>query len=156
MLNVLATMPRDAPPKLVFLSSVGLTKQSHKSIPIALKPVYGFMLRMPHSDKLGMETVAAHAAGWTWSDVPPAGVLPENWKDRIPDSGFEKHTLLVRAALLTDGKCKGDKEGNKAYRVSEEELGGYTISRKDIAHFVVEQALQDWEKYEGKVVNVGY
>ncbi|KLO12063.1 hypothetical protein SCHPADRAFT_929503 [Schizopora paradoxa] len=156
MLNVLATMPRDAPPKLIFLSSVGLTKETHKAIPFALKPVYGVMLKVPHNDKLGMETAVAYAAGWTWKDVPPEGVLPEGWRARLPESGFEKHVVLVRAALLTDGKSKGDKEGNKAYRVSQEELGGYTISRRDIAHFIVEQALQEWEKFEGKVLNVGY
>jgi len=155
MINVLANMPRDAPPKLILLSSVGMTKRGHAALPVLLKPLYGF-LRTPHADKVGLEAAAAYAAGWTWTDQPSVGILPEGWKSRLPEPGFEKHVLIVRAALLTDGKCKADKLGNAAYRASEEELGGYTVSRKDVAHFIVEQALTEWEKFEGKAINVGY
>jgi hypothetical protein len=42
------------------------------------------------------------------------------------------------------------------YRVSEQELGGYTISRKDIAHFVVDALTRRWNEFENKRVNVAY
>jgi len=157
MLNVLAAMPRDPLPKLILVSSIGLNKASYKSLPLLLKPMYGYVIEGPLADKLGMERAVARAAGWEWKDEqPPAGILPGDWEARLPDVGFEKHVLVVRPTMLTDGKCKADKGGNAAYRVSKQELGSYTVSRRDVAHFIVEQALKDWEKYEGSIINVGY
>lgn len=157
MLNVLAAMPRDPVPRLILISSIGLTKSSHDSLPVLLKPMYGYLLQGPHADKLGMERLVAHAAGREWkNEEVPAGILPDGWQARLPEAGFQKCTLVVRPAFLTDGKCKGDKEGNAGYRASDHELGGYTVSRRDVAHFIAEQAVKDWEKYENSIINVGY
>ncbi|KLO12062.1 NAD(P)-binding protein [Schizopora paradoxa] len=157
MLNVLAAMPRDPVPKLILISSIGLTKTSHESLPALLKPMYGYLLQHPHEDKLAMERVIAYAAGREWKEEEPsASILPEGWQSRLPEAGFQKRTLVVRPAFLTDGKCKADKEGNAGYRASDQELGGYTVSRRDVAHFIAEQAVKDWEKYENSIINVGY
>ena len=142
--------------KFIVLSSVGLTKSSHKRLPFLLRLFYGGFLHVPHVDKLGMERAVAYAANLPWTEgEPEAGIFQDGWKSQLPQSGFLKHALVVRAALLTDGKCIGDEKDANAYRASKEELGGYTVSRKDVAHFIVEQALKDWPKYEGWI-NVGY
>ncbi|KAJ7746829.1 hypothetical protein DFH07DRAFT_923958 [Mycena maculata] len=168
ILNVLCTMPTyaDAPqPRIIVISSIGLTRTAHDALPHLIKPMYS-MLNGPHRDKIGMERVLAHCAGWTWNSKadgePGADIVGEGWRERpgLPAPGTLKRVLVIRPALLTDGKCVADKvaasgKEKKTYRVSEEELGGYTISRKDTAHFVVD-ALARWDEFENKRVNVAY
>lgn len=157
MLNVLATMPRTGPqPKLILISSTGLSKASHAQLPLPLKLMYGYLLRVPHADKLGMERAVAHVAGWTWEDEEPKPeIMPEGWSARLPEVGFATEVLVVRPALLTDGKCKAD-EGGK-YRAEEREVpSGYSVSRRDVAHFIVESGLKDWAKWKGKCVRMAY
>lgn len=127
------------------------------------------MLAAPHKDKLGMEVLAAHAAGWPWDpkndgepgdDVMRGEPWGTEWKTRkgLPAEGTIKRILVIRPALLTDGDCKADKAGRKGepYRASEKELGGYTVSRKDVAHFIAQAVTDKWDQYEGKRVNIGY
>lgn len=64
-----------------------------------------------------------------------------DWTHRegLPEFGTLKKILVVRPALLMDGERKAGKKGKDiGYKVSEQELGGWTVSRKDVAHFVVE------------------
>ena len=159
MINVLKTYnshpePR---PKLVFISSTGLSRTSHDALPILLKPLYAYALRAPHADKLGMERAAAYAAGWKWEDEEPkAEIIGENWKEGLGEGGWLKDVCVVRPALLTDGACKADTR-QKSYRAEETELsGGYTISRRDVAHFVVEKCLKEWDAWKGKCVRLAY
>jgi hypothetical protein len=78
--------------------------------------------------------------------------------------GELKRVLVVRPALLTDGECLAEKlelegvkkESKKAYRVSEGELGGWTVSRKDVAHFVVDAIVHRWDEFEDKCVSIAY
>ncbi|KAF9500170.1 hypothetical protein BDN71DRAFT_1502269 [Pleurotus eryngii] len=169
--NVLCTFPinQSPQPKVITLSSIGLSRTSHDSLPLALKPIYAWLLAAPHKDKLGMEVLAAHAAGWSWdskSDGEPGDDVMRGepwgtaWKTRkgLPAEGTIKRILVIRPALLTDGDCKADKAGRKGepYRVSEKELGGYTVSRKDVAHFITQAVTEKWDQYEGKQVNIGY
>lgn len=161
MSNVLATMPRIEPtPKIILLSSAGLTKSSHAAVPFLFKPLYGSLLDSPHADKLGMERVVAHAAGWDWTEKEPANtVLPPGWQSRLPEAGFLKHALVVRPAILVDGACKAEDVGRKGkgYRVSDTVLKScYTVSRRDVAHFIVEEALANWDSWEGKCAQIGY
>ncbi|TDL18417.1 hypothetical protein BD410DRAFT_700554, partial [Rickenella mellea] len=163
-LNVLRTMPRTSPqPKIILVSSAGLTKSSHASLPLALKPMYAYLIASPHLDKLGMERAIAHSAGWKWEEgepEPKADILPDGWKNRLPEPGTLKSVIVLRPALLTDGKCKADelkeKDGKgKAYRVSGQDLSGsYTISRKDVSHFIVEDAIAHWDAWEGKCIHM--
>lgn len=78
--------------------------------------------------------------------------------------------MVVRPSIFTDGESLGDKydalqkeggggkkPGKAPYRVStDKELGGYTISRKDVAHFVVDVVLSRWNEFENKIVNISY
>ncbi|TEB15068.1 hypothetical protein FA13DRAFT_1768192 [Coprinellus micaceus] len=128
LLNALSTMPKvsgvEDQTKIITLSSIGLTRTSHDSLPLPSNP---------------------YTAG-----------------SSIPRTKIRQKALVIRPALLTDGKCvaeKPQKEGKQPkepYRVSEGELGGYTISRQDVAHFVVDVILNKWAQYENKIVNIGY
>jgi len=169
LLNVLCSMPTSiaaAQPKIIIISSTGLTPAAHAALPLLLKPLYGILLAAPHRDKIGMERVIAHCAGWTWDPKADGEVAPEilgeGWTRRegLPAPGSLKRVLVIRPALLTDGKCVADEVEatgkGKGYRISEEELSGYTISRKDTAHLVVD-ALARWDEFENKKrVNVAY
>lgn len=169
MLNVLCTMPTytNAPqPKLVVLSSTGLGPAAHKALPALLKPMYGVLIAAPHRDKIGMEHAISHCAGWTWNTATQGEVGPDimgdGWTQRkgLPARGTLRHALIVRAGFLTDGESVGDKfeagTAKKNYRVSEKELGGYTISRKDASHFVVDAITRRWDEFDNKRVNLTY
>lgn len=147
-------------PRLITISSTGLSRASHAALPLALKPMYGYLLRSPHADKLGAERVVAHCAGWKWTDEEPSEkILPQGWQERegLIEPGKLKHLVVVRPALLTDGSCKADGATKIPYRTVDGELdGGYTISRKDVAHFLVEGVLPQWDQWEGKCISIAY
>ncbi|KAJ7187920.1 hypothetical protein C8R46DRAFT_1157147 [Mycena filopes] len=165
MLTLLRTLPTTSttpPPRIIALSSTGIGPTAHKALPILLKPLYA-ALTIPHYDKAGMEQAVAHVAGWAPNPelgAPRVEILGENWTEGLPAPGTLKdRVLVVRPALLTDGKCVADEnkakgKGKAPYRASHEELSFYTISRKDTAHFVVD-ALSRWDEFKG-IVNIGY
>ncbi|KXN89299.1 hypothetical protein AN958_05803 [Leucoagaricus sp. SymC.cos] len=185
LLNTLSTLPLSQlpfPPKILTISSTGLTPTSHASLPPLLKPMYGYLLASPHADKVGAEQVMHHVtANWTWNtqadSEAEAGILPEGWEktEGLPAESSLQHVIVIRPSLLTDGKSLGEKydtlreEGKEKeiqkmrkkgqpYRVSTgtQELGGYTVARKDVAHFIVELFLNRWNEYDNKVVHISY
>lgn len=154
IVNVLSVLPRDSAqqqPRLVAITSVGVTAESHAKLPFLFKPIFA-MLAAPHADKLGMERVIQWSAGWEWKDKDPKPtILAEGWKERLGGSeGWLKSAVIVRPAMLTDGVEKGK------YKTGENPPGLYSISRKDVAHFIVNDLLQNWEKWDGKGVAIGY
>ncbi|KAJ4482282.1 hypothetical protein J3R30DRAFT_2151423 [Lentinula aciculospora] len=161
LLNVLCTISTQSPqPRLITISSIGLTRSSHATVPLLLKPLYN-MLAVPHKDKVGAERVIAHCAGWKWDSEtngePQEDIMGERWLERegLPAAGTFKNVLVIRPALLTDGDCKADKEGKYGYRVKEGEINGaWTVSRKDVAHFVADAAFNRWNEYENKCVSI--
>ncbi|KAJ7495890.1 hypothetical protein B0H11DRAFT_2001062 [Mycena galericulata] len=165
LLNLLCTMPTysNAPqPKIVAISWIGVTPAAHAALPFLLKPVSTLFLTSPRKDKLAMEYVFAHCAGWPWDlktdGEPTIDYMGKGWLERkgLPARGTLKHVLIVRAGLMTDGECVADKSQGKAYRVSEKQLGGYTISRKDAAHFLVDAITRRWDEFDNKQVNLTY
>jgi len=162
LINVLITFP-SLDTKLILITSTGLTRTSHASLPFALKPLYGWLLDVPHKDKVGAERVLHHCAGWHWDSKddgePGPEVLGADWTrtEGLPAPGSMKHVLIIRPALLTDGDCLAEKkQGKSAYRVSEKELGGYTVSRKDVAHFIADAVMNRWIEVEGKILKIAY
>ncbi|KAL0565410.1 hypothetical protein V5O48_016612 [Marasmius crinis-equi] len=163
LLNAISTIPTSQPqPKIVVISSNGLTKASNEALPILLRPFYAAMLAHPHKDKVGVERVIHHVAGWEWKSKtdgePKESILPPDWTTQtpgLPEPGSLKKILVVRPALLTDGECQADK-GGKGYKVSEEDLGGWTVSRRDVAHFVADAVLSNWDHYVNKVISISY
>lgn len=128
-------------PKLIVISSNGLDKRSHSLLPLALKPLYGWVLRGPHEDKIGLEKNVLTAAGW--AEGEGGGWLGA------------QNLVVIRPALLTTGECLGDKKAD-AYRAGEELKGAWTVSRADVGHFVVEKVLADWNNWAGKGWVISY
>ncbi|KAI8982943.1 hypothetical protein BD414DRAFT_491666 [Trametes punicea] len=170
LLNLLRTMPASlrepaSQPRFIVVTSRGITHASHDTLPCALKPFYNYVLAGPHADKLGAERVLAHCMGRPWSSEadgePKETVLPRDWKSLpgLPAEGELKHVVIVRPALLTNGECNGDnaKEGKAPYKAVAGEIdSGYTVSRRDTAHFIVNGAVNNWEKWEGQGVCLVY
>jgi hypothetical protein len=131
-----------------------------------MKPLYSYLLAVPHKDKVGAERIVAHCAGWPWNakdDGEPGEDLmgPGDWRKRegMVEAGKLKEILVVRPALFTDGDCKAEKakDGKEGYRVKEGDLkGGWQVSRKDVAHFLVEGAVKHWDQWKGKIVSIAY
>ncbi|CAL1705839.1 unnamed protein product [Somion occarium] len=182
IINVLTTLPSpSAPPKIIAITSIGTTSSSHASVPFLLKPIHNTALVAAHRDKIGLEKVLGHVCGKTaqWGYLPDkdaagdeldGGVLGKGWKKT---EGFPKEEdvatiVVVRPAMLVDGECRADEvdtsgkgrgkgKGKEAYRVQEGDLKNpYTVSRKDVAHYIVEGLLEDWQKWEGKCVSIAY
>lgn len=147
-------------PNLVLVSSNGLSKTSHESLPLVWKPLYKYALASAHADKLGLERVAGHAAGFLWpeeDEQPDSSVLPSGWEERAGDQGWMKGKIaIVRPSLLTNGVCKAEAKP-EAYRTSTGDLkSAYTISRSNTAHCIVEKILADWGTWGGKILRVTY
>jgi len=185
MLNILCTTPDSTPrPKFIAVSSIGVTKDS--PIPLVYKPLYGYLLRGPHIDKLGLERVLAHASGRQWNDREPRADITTvdgvEWKDRkgLPASG-SLEVLVVRPPIFADSKkkptppkpqastsaasppsgtetesdAKKEPEETPKYRVGDPGLSGtYTISREEVAHFIAENAMKNWDEFKGKAITV--
>ncbi|KAF8210545.1 hypothetical protein K438DRAFT_1904014 [Mycena galopus ATCC 62051] len=152
-------------PKFVVISGSGIGADGHKSLPLPLKPLYAILLPAPHRDKVTMERVIFHCAGWTWNDKTHGTAQQPSWATvggsaGATRQGSTQHALIIRPSLLTDGDCVADKTegtGKKSYRVSEKGLpGGYTISRKDVAHLIFDALTRRWNEFDNKRVNVTY
>jgi hypothetical protein len=181
ILNVLCTMPESTPrPKVIAVSSMGVTKDC--PAPLVYKPLYGYLLRSPHADKQGLERVLAHVGGRKWEDKEPrediTTVDDVKWQDResLPASG-SLEVLVLRPSLFVESKQKTvpppatpaasssssptenesepKKEEPVKYRVGNPQLSGpYTISREEVAHFIAENAVKNWDQYKGKAITI--
>ncbi|KAH7337739.1 hypothetical protein B0J17DRAFT_435861 [Rhizoctonia solani] len=73
-----------------------------------------------------------------------------------------KHALIIRPAVLMRRRCRGDETGlSTPYRIQEEFTirdrgGGWTISKRDVAHFIVAKALEEWTAWGGRKVRIAY
>jgi len=168
LINTLSTIPTDVPsPRIVPVTSIGLTKESHDALPLMTRALYSYLLDGPHDDKKGAEIVLAHVMGASVEEsLSPTDkqVLPEGWKDTpgLPAAGsLASNVAIVRPIWLTNGECRSDEKGNDAYRVRAEGYlpveGGYRISRKDVAHFIAERLLEgEWDTWKGKGIALAY
>jgi len=138
-------------PKLVVLSSTGLTRQSKAVLPILLRPLYDWALHVAHEDKRGLEAVVHYGIGKPYEEgeTPGEAILPAGWRDGFPATGWAKHSVIIRAALLTDG------EETNRYRAAVGDFKTWRVARKDVAHFIAEELLVNWDKYDGNIVTVG-
>lgn len=168
LLNVVRTLPSNqrapgAQPQFVVVTSTGITKASHDGLPFAMKGIYSYLLEGPHVDKFGMERLLAHCTGAPFDrDAYRTDLLPDGWQtlDGVPPHGALKNILIVRPAWLTDGPAKADEPKDKGapYKIQKGDNAklGWTISRKDVAHFIVERGLASWDEWQGQVVSLSY
>ncbi|TFK93218.1 hypothetical protein K466DRAFT_479083 [Polyporus arcularius HHB13444] len=152
-------------PRFVVITAMAVTSESQAAVPLVLKPLYYVVLPAALADKLGVERILSHAAGWSWSskDDPSNDILTQGWKSTpgLPRQGDLKHVVIVRPAVLTDGESRGDeavKSGNEPYRTKKVVImsSAYRVLRKDVAHFVVEKVLPNWSEWEGYGVVIAY
>ncbi|KAF9004877.1 hypothetical protein BDZ89DRAFT_1237076 [Hymenopellis radicata] len=129
LLNLLCTIPTDlsTPPKLVAITSMGVTHDSHKRVPVLLKPLYAYGLAAPHKDKVGAERVISYFTGWPWN---------------------------AKADGEPGDNIMGANE--PAYRISEGDISGWTVSRKDVAHFIVDAVTKRWNEFGDKTMTIAY
>lgn len=184
ILNVLCTMPDSSPrPKFITATSIGVTKDS--PFPFVYKPVYGYLIREPHADKLGLERILAHVSGRQWDDKEPRADITTvdgiKWQDRegLPPSG-SLEVMVLRLPMFVESskksarpppataagapsssprvdeaEAKKKEEEKPKYRVGGPELSGtYTISREEVAHFIAENAVKNWDQFGGKPVTL--
>lgn len=160
-------MPRSEPqPKFIFITSTGTTKASHDNLPFLMKPFYSWGLQVPHADKLGVERVVHHCAAKEWNASEPVAEVMERdgvaWRERegLPSPGDLKNWAILRPAFLTNGACKADevqKKGKEPYKIVTGDLGtGSTISRQDVAHFMAEGLVKNWDNWSGRILNISY
>jgi len=163
LLNVLCEMPKTNPlPKVISLSSIGVTPSSRSQVPFPLTILYGYMISQHLQDKLGTERVIYHCAGWDWNPKdgePKEDIMGQGWQERegLPASGQLKNALVVRPAVLNDGECVADSgKAGSPYRVAEGHVKGWSISRKDVAHFIFDAVTNHWDEYGNKQVSIAY
>lgn len=157
MLTSLRAMPSELrvpgrQPRIVAISSTGTTEESHKELPLMWRVIYPWLLSGPHADKLALEQALAHVAGTPWDakNGSPANAFSDSWRTQpgTPSAGEINDVVVVCPAFLTDGPLKGEyRTGGKNY---------YTVGRQDVAHFITEKVLNDWNAFKGRAVSIGY
>lgn len=174
MINVLRTLPASqraegSQPKLIVISSTGITKRSHDKLPFFERAGYNWLIGHPLTDKFGMERILAYVSGREWTDPEYRsleGVLPPDaeWQalEGLPPAGSFTNMLTVRPGWLTNGACTAEvkcPKGNSYIVVDDEEkANGYAVSRNDVAYFVAEEALDPlrWDEWRGRRVSLAY
>lgn len=118
-------------PLLIALSTTGIS-DIQRDLPIAMIPMYHWMLKVPHEDKKAMEKI-------------------------IIDSGKDVlgGRVIVRPSLLTDGASVGDLSKIRV-GVEKSPAVGYTISREDVGRWVFEYLVKTGgtSQYIGEVVTI--
>ncbi|KAF8334734.1 uncharacterized protein EI90DRAFT_458712 [Cantharellus anzutake] len=136
-------------PKIVLVSSMGMGKVAHGTIPFALRLLYTTVLEHPHADKIAMEVTLSKAL-LPSSSYPHFFPSPSEISPMVTTAGdidavispfiAPQDVCVVRPALLTDDAAKGKEK----YRIIQEGTGReessgkgmYSISRKDVGGFI--------------------
>jgi hypothetical protein len=146
-----------SPPKMIVLSAKAVTPGAMASLPAPVRLLAGWMFRNVNLDKRGMETLVYHGWGKEYEEgmtpTPSQGILPDDWKEQLPHAGWAKSTVLIRPPRLTD-----DPEKMK-YRAEINDFAVWSISRRDLAGFIVDKVLvsdDGSKRFEGEVVTIGY
>ncbi len=130
-LNQLRSGGATGKPHIVVCSTTGMSRFG-RDIPLAMIPLYHFLLKVPHKDKKIME-------------------------DRLVESG-EAYTI-IRASLLVNGETSTEiRVGIEDPKTGRESNAiGYTISREDTGKWIADNLVQQVdEKYINKIVMVTY
>lgn len=128
-------------PLFIVISTTGISDHG-RDIPIAMIPLYHWLLPVPHADKKKMETLLAAEA---------------QSKDSVV-KGF----VAVRPSLLTDGPLLGVEKvraGTESQgRVAKEAIG-YTISRNDVGNWIYSVLVEEdasRDKFVNHFVGITY
>lgn len=128
-------------PEFVLLSTTGISDKG-RDIPIAMMPMYHWMLSVPHKDKKAMEELMIHGEGRSrkWVMIRPSFL----W------DGESKGLQKIRVSTETPGASPG--------QLKEREVAvGYVIHREDVGLWIVEECVKGGgEKWFGKMVTITY
>lgn len=162
ILNVLCAIPDSVPrPKLIATTSVRVTKGSSFPDMFASRPMDTFHLRKLRLDELGLERVLAHGSGRQWDDTEPRDKITTvdgiKWQDRKGLPLFASLEVLVirpePSVALWDEIMENS--GGNSNDVGGSQLSEpYTVSKEEVAHFIAETVVKNWNQYKGKVVTV--
>jgi hypothetical protein len=137
ILEVLQSRQSPVKPLLVVISTTGISKFG-RDIPLAMVPLYHWLLSVPHKDKKVMEEMVITAVEGEHAAIG--------------------EYAIIRPSLLTNGdggKVRAEVEdGNIAKGAV-----GYTISRKDVGRYIFEGVVQKYTglpKGNGKIVSITY
>jgi hypothetical protein len=131
---------------VVSMTAIGLSKK-HRDMPFLLRPMYSYLLPVPHRDKRNLEQLGVNELN------KAGGVL----------AGFTS----IKAPLLTDGKEKGMSKIKVAWKYAEAQNGvekepknavGYSISKADVGRWLFETLVngKDSQNWSGKSVTITY
>lgn len=116
--------------------------------------MYTVLLSSPHADKEGLEYIMARSARGiptpAASAYPPERILSAADRDGAPQDVLPE-VIIVRPALLTDGEVRGKDKTRAA-----NQLSTYTVSRKEIARFIVDECAPGHDDWVNQGVVVGY
>lgn len=130
IIHALRSLPGPKP-ILVALSTTGISDKK-RDLPIAMMPMYHWMLKVPHKDKKVMEAL-----------------ILEEVNQPATERGISNF-VIVRPSLLTDGPGQGvDKI---KYGTETRPAVGYTISRNDVGAWVFEKVVKSPEEERSKVL----
>ncbi|KAI1804304.1 NAD(P)-binding protein [Daldinia bambusicola] len=124
-------------PRINVVSTCGIS-QAARDVPVLFMPMYKLMLRVPHADKIVMESLLTKGAA---ADPDP---------DREGDGDGGYTYSIVRPSFLVD-----EPQPQREIRVG---LGdapavGYTISRDDAGRWIYENLVEGKKGEEGKYEN---
>lgn len=138
VLDALRSLQASTPPVLLVISTTGVDADGPRDVPWLLRPLYTWLLAVPHDDKRLMEQAV---------------------RDAARDEHLVKPVTL-RASLLTDGdECPPEQVRAAAYEPSDAvcPVIGYTISRKDVGAFIFREVISTTDSpWLGKTVSVSY
>lgn len=134
---------RGPKPFFAALSTTGISAQK-RDVPLAMLPMYHWLLAVPHKDKKEMEAL----------------LLAEMAKSA--EQRVIQDFLTVRPSFLTNG----ERRGSGKLRVGKEDAAGakpvvgYTISREDVGGWLFDEVIkggnQRRQQWTGKMVTITY
>jgi hypothetical protein len=143
LVTAVRSLKSSTKPTVVAISSTGISDYG-RDIPMAMVPLYHWMLAVPHADKKAMEVSLIEGVN---STSPAFG-------------GF----VGIRPSFLTDGVAKGVakvKVGLEGTKGVESLAVGYVVAREDVGNWIFEEVLKG-EKgvkggmYENRFVTLTY
>jgi len=143
LLSILQDMNRPGL-RLLIVSSMGMGDK-HSELPFLIRGwLYGWLLVDAHSDKQALEYISLLCSKHRTPALPEARTLPssisslrQDWLDEV---------VVLRPALLTDGKEAPPGKVRAGVSVK----GAYTISRRDVGKFIVDECLKGNDKWVGE------
>lgn len=127
-------------PLVIVISSTGIDPYNNRDIPLAMVPVYSYMLKVPAADKRKMEQLLREDNGTHFRDI-----------------------VIVKGAMFTEAK-KGIESVKVGWEWAVSSEGrekapgphfGYTIGKQDVGTWVFRKAIAEGG-WEGRVVTLTY